>query len=202
MIGVLAALLLFFLCLGGSGIFLYNQFLAGRQESPAAGSSTRESPTAPVQKTDPTATQEQPRATATVEVPTQTPEANTSGPANYQFQIERRGEDKGYFILTNTGTTDIPANQLSLRVGKSQTSGAAWGVGQLAPGDCLLARKDDKKSTGLPVDISCNPAGQTVSVPKPQEGIFKEKIAVFLENQQVGTCEKDQLICAFSFSNE
>jgi serine/threonine protein kinase len=201
MIAVLGGLLLLFICLGSSGVYLYNQFFVRPKAVSTAIGSAEKSPTALFGITNPTNTPENVGTPVSI-VTTQAPTVTPTKPVMYQLEINRQGKNIGYLVLSNTGVTDIPVYDLSLRLDKSVLSGSDWGVQQLTPGYCLLAWKADHKGNdGLPKGVTCKLSGQTVAVSKTQEGVFREQLEVFSGDQWIGTCDRDQTLCQFSFTN-
>jgi hypothetical protein len=128
--------------------------------------------------------------------PTPTPTPLTA----YELLINRRGEDKSYLLLTNTGNTNLPLGDLTLQAGKVKIQGSAWGSSQLGPGACAIALKADRRGNSLPGGVNCKPVGDIVDIPNSQAGIFKDLLEVFFQGQPVGSCGLDKTSCTVSFS--
>jgi serine/threonine protein kinase len=186
----LLALLLILLCVTGSGAFLYSQFGSQAGQTPAAGGLLS------------TATMEpdQPQPTRPAVLPAVTIAPTQPTPLAYQFLISRRGEDKGYLVIHNTGAEPLSLEALLLLTGKAGIPGTAWGLSELPPGACLLTRREDRKADGLPGDISCNLLGPTLVITQQSEGVFKDRLEVVFGEQAVGVCERGQTQCQISFS--
>lgn len=198
--GGLAGLLFLFICLVLSGTILYTQLIANRAKEPVAGNTVQKTPTRSATKANTDGQHPQPISTLDQgQDPTQEPEAQNGGALSYQFQINRRGEDKGFFVITNTGTVDLPLNLLYLQADKAMLSGSMWGIDQLAPGECLLARKEDKDDKKHE-SVNCNQVGSTARIDKEMEDIFKQSLNVYYENTPVGACGKEQQFCDISFT--
>ncbi len=196
----LGGLLILLLCMGGSGLILVSQLLTKGTDNPAASLTPEISPTPSSEITHPTATLAQTQA-STAAAPALPPTIGPASAFSYWLRIIRGSEDKGYLVLINTGSVDIPVGELSLRAGKDQISGLAWIVSQLPPGACLTGRKEERKRDGLPAGIDCQPMGQTVGLPNSQDGVFKEKLSVYYRDRLIGTCDREEFDCQFTFSD-
>lgn len=196
-IGIFAILLLFFLCLGGSGVFIYNQFLAKPAGTAPAAGLVDGSPTPALAEPTPT---DAPDPTQAPVLTTPAPAATAAVTGSYNFQVIRRGEDAGYLVINNTGDVDIPLSTISLRTEKRQLLGSAWETSRLAPGDCLMAWKEKGDASGLPEGIECQLTGETITIAKPLEGIFKEALSIYIGDKLAGECERDQRVCEVSYS--
>lgn len=221
--GGIAGLLFLFICLVLGGTILYTQLIANPRNAPAVVNPIQETPTHSAtpanldgQQTQPIATlantdNQRPQPTATldqVQDPTQPPEAPTAEPVTYKFQIHRRGEDKGYFVITNTGSMEIPVALLTLQSDKARLDGAAWDVDHISPGECLLAHKKGKgkpkKDKGIGEEgntdnLGCDSVGIDLQIDRDLESILKDSLTIYYENEPVGGCGKDQQLCGISF---
>lgn len=210
--GGIAGLLVFFLCLVLGGTILYSQLIPNSRKESVAVTPTQETPTHSVTQVN-TDDGLRPQPTATLEpvqTPTHTP-TPTPKPVTYKFQIHRRGEDKGYLVITNTGSMEIPAALLTLQTDKARLDGSVWGVDQIAPGECVLARKKPKgngeKEKGKAKEeevntnnLGCDSVGIDVQIERELESIFKERLTIYYEDEPVGGCGKDQQLCGISFT--
>jgi serine/threonine protein kinase len=193
--GILTALFLVFLCIGGSGVFLFNRLISGRNENPTADSQVENSPTPSFGISwSATATSEP------TDIPTQTAQAASPGSGPYQILINRKGEDQGYILLTNLGSTAIPLAELTLRVEKRQVSAEAWGIEQLPSGACVLAWKDEKGNSDV-IGSTCQQSGKTLTFTKKLEEVFKGKLDIYWGDEKIGSCAKEESPCQISFSD-
>ncbi len=201
-IALMGGALILALCLG-SGVFFYNR-LNGATQKTRTASEYLPDPAPTEHEGNPTAAVEETLAALLRPLPT-VPRLNITATVpnteilTYQFQVNRRSEDKAYFFLRNSGEIDLPLEALVVQAGKIRLDGVVWNELMLSPGGCLLARKEDRKENSLPEGLSCIPTGEPADLKKNQDAIFKEKITVFFGDQQVGECERDQQVCYFSF---
>ncbi len=198
------------LCLASNGWFFYSQILTRPTQSPTANGppTTSQAPVNPIDPTltptpiEPTRTRtptRPPTPTPTVAPPTQTPTAIQTPVPAFTLQIYRQSGDRAYLVLKNPGRKDLPLVGLSLHVDQDEVLASAWDIGNLNPGECLLAWNEDHKGNGLPEGIRCRYVGRTLVVKKSLGAVFNGKLEVWVGEQSVGVCDAKKDTCSVSF---
>ncbi|MCP4361630.1 MAG: protein kinase [Chloroflexi bacterium] len=109
--------------------------------------------------------------------------ADTPSPTAYQLLIATNGKDS-LFVVSQSEEA-FPLDPLRLGSGNGAIQETEWGLGQLAPGDCVTAWKDG--GNPQPPDVDCNQVGVRVIRQGPDR-FWKDQFDVFYDGEQVGVC--------------
>ena len=121
----------------------------------------------------------------------------TETPVSYELLIIRAGDGNSLAVVNLTADV-FPISLLRLGNGGDSLSGTAWGLDNLADGDCVGAWKAGENRVP-PGGFSCQLVGNRLELKK--KALFGgESFVVYYDGKQVGDCDKNQNQCLIRFS--
>jgi len=117
----------------------------------------------------------------------------TGTPVSYELLIVRAGDGNSLMVLNLTADS-FPLSLLRLGNGKDGISGSAWGVDNLASGECVGVWKAGEDHI-VPGGFNCQLVGTRREL-KKKDLLGGETFLVYYAGKPVGQCDKNQNQCA------
>jgi hypothetical protein len=123
---------------------------------------------------------------------TQAPQPTESLAPDQAYELIFIKASGDFMIVANNGEENVPIRPLQLGTRRDAIPGAAWGVDDLEPGDCLVALRLTRRPR-VPSETGCRVTG--VLEGSPDANLWNKDFEVFFNDQLVGVCEKDEDTC-------
>ncbi len=120
----------------------------------------------------------------------------TAASTSYKLLIVR-ASDGNSLIVVNLTAKVFPLSLLKLGSGKDAIAGSAWGIDYLAGRACVGAWKAGEAHR-VSSNLDCTLVGEFER--KKKEMLGGAALAVYYDDEKVGTCEKNQNECLIQFS--
>lgn len=145
-----------------------------------------------------TVTAGNPTPTSTALVPaTSAIQTVPSGQGVIEITLAKRKDDS--IFLVNQSSRDLPLRSIRLGEGEGELSGEEWEIEILRPGQCVAVWKKEGNPEA-PRDIECELVGARVER-SGSEKFWDSQFSIFVNDQLLGTCEKDREVCELRFDD-